>query len=1200
MVFPLDKTVFPALFPALIVTLVLIGSANASSVPTDNTEYKSAQSEYLSIEVTAVTTGRANNWLEVSLSVWSKDPLLKSVTVSGVAQAGMTIKPSQRVIKMQGGNKGAARFRIHHPVADWRKQKPLVFTVTGDGAHGTYRAQTIVKWPEVAGHGELFHFPDWKWLLMVVSLVLLPLSFRGVRQAIGRSRRQIGDLRFLLDMFVLLVVEVFIISKLDPGSLLTSTTTTGGDTASHFYTLLYLKEVLLPAGLVSGWTPGNYAGFPILQFYFPLDFLFMTLLSGVMSLQVAFKLGSISGILLLPIAAYSMLRLMRCPFPGPGIAAALTLPFLFNSSNSMWGGNILSSLAGEFSFSLSMALSLILIGSLYRGARENRGVIINAVLVFLVGFSHGYTLLFVEAMSIFLLITPHGFFQRLVYLGKVYALAFGLLAFWIVPLLAFTKYTTSYDLVWTINSIMEVFPPILIPSLVVGAAGTIGLLIWSAFGFREARGEALPVIGYLWFGLAMSVVFFVAAPRIGVVDIRYVPYGQLIGTMLAATTLGWLAWNFRKWRVGWVLLLTVLVASVVWTEQQPGPVSTWARWNYEGFEAKSTWPIFEKINAALKGDFNDPRVVFEHSERHNTFGSTRAFESLPLFSGRATLEGLYMQASISAPFVFYIQSEVSQQKSVPFPQYSYSSLNYSRARPRLEMFNVGDLIIRSDFAKQAIREASGYELRDTIGQYELWDLTTNRDRYVEVLEHEPVLFPTSTWKEDAHRWFMEESLLPVHLVFVDEEHAAAFPPFNAYANSMLDLPHIPIDASACSVQEHIDNQQIEIETDCIGKPHIVKMSYHPNWHVEGADKIYLVSPSFMLIYPNQSHVRMYYAGGLWDRIGKALTIAALFILLLNIPLRWKNGLSCWQLVVRRFPLDFSLMPSLGIDPSPRTRLVILTMAVLIGGGGITWGSYVVYHANPNRIFNHAIQLKDQKRFEEAREGFRIAIEELGRSDLAQSAAYYIGITYYLEKKDKLSIAAFEDLVKRYPKSIWIPEAQYHIGLSLLRSGREQEGIARLQELTEKHIGTRWAGYAGDRLKEHKVPEPGTSDPASENVTEMMGMAIDHFNHDRLRQARVLFAKIIEQFPDYEGAPQAVAALALTYYKEGDCASTEQHYRALIDRYPGHRLVPEAWYHLGLCAERSGRAAAAQEYFIRLAKDYPDTVYGKQAGERVRE
>jgi hypothetical protein len=58
----------------------------------------------------------------------------------------------------------------------------------------------------------------------------------------------------------------------------------------------------------------------------------------------------------------------------------------------MWGGNILSTLAGEFSYSLSMALSLILIGSLYRGTVEDKGVIRNAILVFLVGFSHGYTL----------------------------------------------------------------------------------------------------------------------------------------------------------------------------------------------------------------------------------------------------------------------------------------------------------------------------------------------------------------------------------------------------------------------------------------------------------------------------------------------------------------------------------------------------------------------------------------------------------------------------------------------------------------------------------------------------------------------------------------------------------------------------------------------------------------------------------------
>jgi len=281
----------------------------------------------------------------------------------------------------------------------------------------------------------------------------------------------------LLDIFVLVAIEFFIFSKFDLTSLFTATTTTGGDTASHFYTLDYLRHTLLPAGKITGWTMGNYAGFPILQFYFPLPFLIMSLLDLVMPLQVAFKLVTLSGTALLPVAAYTMLRLIRCPFPGPGIGAALMLPFLYNNANSMWGGNILSTLAGEFSYSLSMALSLILIGSLYRGAEDNKGIIHNSILVFLVGFSHGYTLLFAEAISLFLIITSYGFSRRVAYLFKVYALGFCLLAFWLVPLLVFTKYTTSYHLVWTIRSIKEVVPEILLPIVVVGMSGSILLLI---------------------------------------------------------------------------------------------------------------------------------------------------------------------------------------------------------------------------------------------------------------------------------------------------------------------------------------------------------------------------------------------------------------------------------------------------------------------------------------------------------------------------------------------------------------------------------------------------------------------------------------------------------------------------------------------------------------------------------------------------
>src|SRR5439155_1535215 len=82
---------------------------------------------------------------------------------------------------------------------------------------------------------------------------------------------------------------------------------------------------------------------------------------------------------------------------------------------------------------------------------------------------------------------------------------------------------------------------------------------------------------------------------------------------------------------------------------------------------KVPWPTFRDLNAHLRGDFRDPRVVYEHSPDHEALGTVRAFEDLPLFSGRSTLEGLYMQASPSAPFVFYVQSEVSNVNSCPFP-----------------------------------------------------------------------------------------------------------------------------------------------------------------------------------------------------------------------------------------------------------------------------------------------------------------------------------------------------------------------------------------------------------------------------------------------------------------------------------------------------------------------------------------------------
>ncbi|MBW2322296.1 MAG: hypothetical protein JRF41_02040, partial [Deltaproteobacteria bacterium] len=63
------------------------------------------------------------------------------------------------------------------------------------------------------------------------------------------------------------LVYVFLCSYLKPGLILKDTIITGGDTASHYLTAVYLRDHLLPQWRIMGWFPGNYAGFCLFQFY---------------------------------------------------------------------------------------------------------------------------------------------------------------------------------------------------------------------------------------------------------------------------------------------------------------------------------------------------------------------------------------------------------------------------------------------------------------------------------------------------------------------------------------------------------------------------------------------------------------------------------------------------------------------------------------------------------------------------------------------------------------------------------------------------------------------------------------------------------------------------------------------------------------------------------------------------------------------
>ena len=87
-------------------------------------------------------------------------------------------------------------------------------------------------------------------------------------------------------------------------------------------------------------------------------------LSPIYHYAAAFKIVTILGTVLMPLAAYLFGRLAGFARPVPAVMAAAMVAFLFNTSYTIDGGNIASTLAGEFSFTLGVALGLIFLGTL--------------------------------------------------------------------------------------------------------------------------------------------------------------------------------------------------------------------------------------------------------------------------------------------------------------------------------------------------------------------------------------------------------------------------------------------------------------------------------------------------------------------------------------------------------------------------------------------------------------------------------------------------------------------------------------------------------------------------------------------------------------------------------------------------------------------------------------------------------------------
>ncbi|MBV1893211.1 MAG: hypothetical protein KUG57_04130, partial [Ilumatobacteraceae bacterium] len=224
--------------------------------------------------------------------------------------------------------------------------------------------------------------------------------------------------------------------------VLDNTTPTGGDMGAHVWAPAFLRDHFLPNFQLSGWSMDWYGGLPLYRFYMVIPALAIVALDVILPYGVAFKLVAISGLVLFPISCWAFGRLAKFRHPIPELFAVAGLCFLLDESYQIYGGNVKSTMAGEYSFSIALTLAMFGLGLLAHGLRTGRFRVWAAVMLSLAAVSHGIVLIFV-AVSAIVLVLVWLDKKRLVFAVTTGVTTLLLSAWWVGPFLIGHEFMTD-------------------------------------------------------------------------------------------------------------------------------------------------------------------------------------------------------------------------------------------------------------------------------------------------------------------------------------------------------------------------------------------------------------------------------------------------------------------------------------------------------------------------------------------------------------------------------------------------------------------------------------------------------------------------------------------------------------------------------------------------------------------------------------
>ncbi len=681
-------------------------------------------------------------------------------------------------------------------------------------------------------------------------------------------------------LFYLIVLILFL--RIDLVFL--NNTPTGGDMGAHIVAIDTFIKDFMPNFQISGWSNDWFAGYPLYYFYFPLPAIITFFLDVIFPFGVAFKLMVVISIILV---VYSLEKLFRKDSNKlSSIGATAGLFYVFTESFTIYGGNLASTLAGQFSFAYSLAFGNLAIFYLIKSNNKFR-FSISSIFLSLCLLSHLIPfIIYIPIYGFYWLFKKENINQKILSITIFLALV----SRWFISLFMNLEFTTnmSYTPFTQLEDLIkeDILPGIFI-CIALMIAKSKDLIKYKSLNLFELYLVISSILlyffvpeGALWngrlvpfFNLGIIFIMFKVI-EIFVEDLNLYQQGIHILTILFLIgTIYCLYIFYDRWSsnesylnlyIPIIFLISIfailnlknveiqinlLLVSIIFSTVSFLP--HWLNWNFTGYEGKNDWTQIENLYSKL-ADLEPGRIMWEPNSDMNKYGTPMTLMTIPYFTEHTSMEGLYFDSSITTPFHFISVSGLAKRPSNPVGGLSYINNQFDQGVEHLNHLGIDYFISYTEEIESKAMDSEKLIFLFSSEPFSVFKVNSSK---VELIYQDINIFSKASTQDGILSSILRDTDINN---FFDK----AYKSFDELdkrrvievSNGMNIVSSKKNDLQITDL--NITNNKISFFTDSPGELHLIKVSYFPNWKITNGKGPFRTSPSFMSVIPDNKYVEI--------------------------------------------------------------------------------------------------------------------------------------------------------------------------------------------------------------------------------------------------------------------------------------------------------------------------------------------------------